>query len=279
MTADGNQTSRVGGWRELLSCLAPSYRLPGSVPCLRDSEQMRVQRLSIADDAQKSCQERRERDCSGLWMRAYFEAGKLQRDIPALVGWLIGYGVVSAVRWIRDGFKLDRRVARNPGDSNDARSGRGLSEGSGDPAMSRILKTLHRSTTLVDGSRTLYRVRGLGAACRRAMDMCASGHRQGRGFVSQRWGRYCNRSQPVVAHCVRWSMSASGALATAATLGTKGTPNRPPDVRNLCFADGIAYLECKTADAEAVHEAAAAEPSAYWDTREVSNFSAPSNKS
>jgi hypothetical protein len=38
------------------------------------------------------------------------------------------------------------------------------------------------------------------------------------------------------------------------------------DVRNLCFADAIAYLECKTADF-----CTAAVPSAYWDAREASN--------
>jgi hypothetical protein len=42
-------------------------------------------------------------------------------------------------------------------------------------------------------------------------------------------------------------------------------------VCKLCFADGIAYLECKTADAETVRGAPAAVSSAYWDTREVSN--------
>lgn len=144
MTVDGNQTSRIGG----LGRVAIVFGIVLSIAWIgamlvRGSEQMRVERLSIPDAAQKSCQERQEKDCPSVWMRTYFEVEKRQRDtpdlakpgvlegiLPVLVGWLIAYGVVSAVRWIRDGFKLDRPFASNPGDSNG-------------PAMSRILKTLH----------------------------------------------------------------------------------------------------------------------------------------
>lgn len=37
-------------------------------------------------------------------------------------------------------------------------------------------------------------------------------------------------------------MSVSGALATAAILGTKGTPPQTLDVRNLCKADEVASV-------------------------------------
>jgi hypothetical protein len=63
--------------------------------------------------------------------------------IPVLADWLIVYAIVSAVRWIREGFELDRRSAGNPGDSDDARSGGGLSEGPGGPVVASIIKTLH----------------------------------------------------------------------------------------------------------------------------------------
>ena len=83
MTVDGNQTSRIGGWGRIavvfgirpIDCLDRCHarsRLRADA----------LQRLSIADDAQRSCQERREKDCSGVWMRAYFEAEKRQRDTP-----------------------------------------------------------------------------------------------------------------------------------------------------------------------------------------------------
>lgn len=158
MTVDGNQTSGIGGgWGRIAIVFGTVLSIAWiGAMLVRGSEQMRVQRLSIADDAQKSCQERREKDCSGVWMRAYFETERRQRDtpdllkpgvleglVPVLVGWLIAYGVVSSVRWIRDGFKLDRRSASNPGDSDDARSGGGLSEGPGGPVVARIIKNLH----------------------------------------------------------------------------------------------------------------------------------------
>src|SRR5262245_1961517 len=84
---------------------------------------MRVERLAIADGAKKLCEERSEKDCSKAWMRAYFETENRQRDtflllkpgaieafVPVLVGWLIAYGIVSATRWVADGFKQGQRA-------------------------------------------------------------------------------------------------------------------------------------------------------------------------
>lgn len=101
---------------------------------VRGSEQMRLQRLAIADDARKSCEVKRETDCSSVWMRAYFEAEKFQYDtpvllkpgvleglLPVLAGWLIAYGIVFGFRWVREGFNLDRRSASNPRDASNAR--------------------------------------------------------------------------------------------------------------------------------------------------------------
>jgi len=45
----------------------------------------------------------------------------------------------------------------------------------------------------------------------------------------------------------------SRGFATVVNRGRKTTLQRRLEVRFLCFADGIAYLECRTADAETVH--------------------------
>jgi hypothetical protein len=130
-------SERIGGWGRLAVVVGITLSIVWSGAMLyRGSEQMRLQVLAAADEAKRSCEERGEKDCSGAWMRAYFATQKRQDDtpemfrpgfleafVPVLVGWLIAYGVISATRWVAEGFRLEQRTTADRPQSGQGDAG------------------------------------------------------------------------------------------------------------------------------------------------------------
>jgi hypothetical protein len=123
---------RIGGWGRLAVVIGIVLSIVWSGAMLyRGSEQMRAEVLATADDAKKSCEEKGEKDCSRAWIDAYLEADKRQFEtpgflkpgffeavVPVLVGWLTAYGIISATRWVAEGFRLVRNQREHSDRSN-----------------------------------------------------------------------------------------------------------------------------------------------------------------
>jgi hypothetical protein len=154
---------RIGGWGRLAVVVGVVLSIVWSGAMLyRGSEQMRVQRLAFADEAKKSCEASSEKDCSGAWIRAYFEAQKRQDDlpdllkpgafeafIPVLIAWLTAYGIVSAVRWVAEGFKQERdqrEQAGQPHRGHRGTAGNGLGKGDGATTLiAAMIRIVHNA--------------------------------------------------------------------------------------------------------------------------------------
>jgi hypothetical protein len=120
---DKEHPSRMSGWKRIAILIGVILSIAWiGVMLARSSQHMLALRLAIADEAKKSCEKKNETDCSQVWIPAYFEAQKRDDDlptrlkpgiveafVPVLAGWLIAYGIILAMRWVAEGFRLDRR--------------------------------------------------------------------------------------------------------------------------------------------------------------------------
>jgi hypothetical protein len=124
----GKKTGRIGGWGRIAIVVGIVLSIVWTgVMLVRSSDEMRALRLAIADDRKKSCVERSTKtgeDCSTVWLRTYSEAEQRDRELPALIpeivkalipvlaAWLIVYGIISAIRWVSEGFSKDSASRR-----------------------------------------------------------------------------------------------------------------------------------------------------------------------
>jgi hypothetical protein len=112
---------RTIGWGRIAILIGIALSIAWTVFMLgRSSKQMLAHEVAIADEAKNSCESKTGQDCSKVRVRTYHEAyerdhaaGSLLPRIfeamfPALVGWLIAYGIISVNRRVRRGWKMKR---------------------------------------------------------------------------------------------------------------------------------------------------------------------------